>query len=62
MAAPDDFGTRDVRQTFVDRIDEGMTGIVEGLRDDPARNFVSLSRHDRAQPRKTRSAARKIAA
>ena len=62
VASPDDFGTRDVRQTFVDRIDEGMAGIVEGLRDDPARNFVALSRHDRAQPRETRSPAREIAA
>ena len=51
-----------MRQTFVDRIDEGMTGIVEGLRDDPAGDFVSLSRHDRTEPREMRSAARKIAA
>ena len=62
VAAPDDFRAGDVRQTLVDRIDKGVTGIVEGLRDDPARHFVSLGRHDRTQPRETRASARKITA
>src|SRR5271169_982167 len=58
MAAPDDFGTRNVRQALADRIDEGMAGIVERLRDNPACNLVAFRRHHRAQPGKARSSAR----
>ena len=45
VTAPDDVGARNVRQALVDRIDEGMAGVVEGLRDDLSRDLVALRRH-----------------
>src|SRR5260370_37586986 len=62
VAAPNDFGARNVRQALMDRIDKGMTGVVKSLRDNSPRDFVSFGRRDRAEPRETRSPARKITA
>ena len=62
MAAPDDFGARDVRQAFTNRINESVAGVVERLRDDPARDLVAFRRHHRAQPREACPAAGEIAA
>ena len=40
----------------VNRVDEGVAGVVEGLRDDEARNFLAFRRHHRAQSREARAA------
>src|ERR1700730_6313707 len=61
VTTPDDFGTRNMRQALVDRIDKGMTGVVKSLRDNLPRDFVSFGRHHGAEPRETRATACKIA-
>src|SRR5579864_6135803 len=62
MAAPDDLRARNMRKAVMHGVDKGVTGVVEGLRDDPPGDFVSLGRHDGAQPRETRPSAGEIAA
>src|ERR1700730_5251031 len=61
VTTPDDFGTRNMRQGLVDRIDEGMAGVIKSLRVNFPRDFVSFGRHHGAEPRETRATACKIA-